>query len=130
MPVHGRIATIKAFSTGKTPAVPIEANYVEDYFDVQTYTRPGTNSGAQKVTTYVDLSQSEDEGMIWHKFTGDTGDYQVVTKLTPSKQIVANGQTIGIGSEQIILNNNPQLAAISNVTLDAGDGNGLSLIHI
>ena len=127
MPVHGRIATIKAFSTGKTPAVPIEANYVEDYFDVQTYTRPGTNSGAQKVTTYVDLSQSEDEGVIWHKFTGDTSDYQVVTKLTPSKQIVANGQTIGIGSEQIILNNNPQLAAISNVTLDAGGGNGAAV---
>lgn len=127
MPVHGRIATIKAFSTGKTPAVPIEANYVEDYFDVQTYTRPGTNSGAQKVTTYVNLSQPEDEGMIWHKFTGDTGDYQVVTKLTPSKQIVANGQTIGIGSEQIILNNNPQLAAISNVTLDVGGGNGAAV---
>ena len=127
MPVHGRITSINAFATGKTPPVPIEANYVEDYFDVQTYTRPGTNSGAQKVTTYVDMSQPEDEGCIWHKFTGDTGDYQVVTKLTPSKQIVANGQTSGIGSEQIILNNNPQLAAISNVTLDAGGGNGAAV---
>ena len=127
MPVHSRITSINAFATGKTPPVPMEANYVEDYFDVQTYTRPGTNSGAQKVTTYVDMSQPEDEGCIWHKFTGDVSDYQVVTKLTPSKQIVANGQTIGIGSEQIILNNNPQLAAISNVTLDAGGGNGAAV---
>lgn len=64
MPVHGRITSINAFATGKTPAVPMEANYVEDYFNVQTYTRPGTNSGAQKVTTYVDMSQPEDEGCI------------------------------------------------------------------
>ena len=127
MPVHGRITSINAFATGKTPPVPMEANYVEDYFDVQTFTRGLTNNGAQKVTTYVDMSQPEDEGCIWHKFTGETGDYQVVTKLTPSKQIVANGQTIGIGSEQIILNNNPQLAAISNVTLDAGGGNGAAV---
>ena len=127
MPVHSRVTTINAFATGKTDRVPMESNYVEDYFDVQTFTRGLTNNGAQKVTTYVDLSQAEDEGMIWHKFTGDTGDYQVVTKLTPSKQIVANGQTIGIGSEQIILNNNPQLAAISNVTLDAGGGNGAAV---
>ena len=125
MPVHGRITSINAFATGKTPPVPIESKYVEDYFDVQTFTRH--SSSAQKVTTYVDLSQSEDEGCIWHKFTGDVSDYQVVTKLTPSKQIVANGQTIGIGSEQIILNNNPQLAAISNVTLDVGGGNGAAV---
>ena len=127
MPVHGRITSINSFSTAKTDRVPIVPNYVEDYFDVQTFTRPGSNSGAQKVTTYVDLSQPEDEGCIWHKFTGDVSDYQVVTKLTPSKQIVANGQTIGIGSEQIILNNNPQLAAISNVTLDPGGGNGAAV---
>ena len=32
MPVHSRITSINAFATGKTPAVPIESKYVEDYF--------------------------------------------------------------------------------------------------
>ena len=127
MPVHSRITSINAFATGKTPAVPIESKYVEDYFDVQTFTRPGSNSGAQKVTTYVDLSQPEDEGFIWHKSTNIIDDHKVVTKLSTGKQIVANGQTIGIGSEQIIFNNNPQLAAISNVTLTPGGGNGAAI---
>ena len=127
MPVHSRITSINAFATGKTPAVPIDANYVEDYFDVQTFTRPLTNNGAQKVTTYVDLSQPEDEGFIWHKTTNIIDDHKVVTKLSTGKQIVANGQTIGIGSEQVIFNNNPQLAAISNVTLTPGGGNGAAI---
>ena len=75
MPVHSRITSINAFATGKTPPVPMEANYVEDYFNVQTFTR--YSSSAQKVTTYVDMSQPEDEGCIWHKFTGDVSDYQL-----------------------------------------------------
>ena len=113
MPVHSRITSINAFATGKTPPVPIEANYVEDYFDVQTFTRH--SSSAQKVTTYVDLSQPEDEGFIWHKSTNIIDDHKVVTKLSTGKQIVANGQTIGIGSEQIIFNNNPQLLSLIHI---------------
>ena len=127
MPVHSRITSINAFATGKTPAVPIEVNYVEDYFNVQTYTRGLTNNGAQKVTTYVDLSQPEDEGFIWHKFTGGSGNHQVVTKLTPEKQVTANSQTIGIGSESIYFNANDRIQGISNVTLDVGGGNGAAV---
>ena len=123
MPVHSRITSINAFATGKTDRVPTESNY----FDVQTFTRPLTNNGAQKVTTYVDLSQPEDEGFIWHKTTNIIDDHKVVTKLSTGKQIVANGHTIGIGSEQLIFNNNPALAAIGNVSLDAGGGNGAAI---
>ena len=135
MPVHSRITSINAFATGKTPAVPIESNYVEDYFNVQTFTRGLNNNGAQKVTTYIDMSQPEDEGFVWHKFTGATGPHSVATKLSPGKQIVvptsnpgasANG-TLGIGSEFLVLQDNNRLAAIENVTLDAGGGNGAAV---
>jgi hypothetical protein len=135
MPVHSRITSINAFATGKTDRVPTESNYVEDYFNLQTFTRPLTNNGAQKVTTYVDMSQPEDEGFVWHKFTNANSAHNVVTKLTTGKQIVvptsnpgANGNaTIGIGSQFLVLQDNNRLAAIENVTLDAGGGNGAAV---
>ena len=89
MPVHGRIATIKAFSTGKTERVPIVSEYIEDYFNVRT-NRPLDNTVPNKIETKgIDWTKAADggtgeaEGLMWLKKLYETDDHSLWPKSLP-----------------------------------------------
>ena len=89
MPVHGRIATIKAFSTGKTERVPIVSEYIEDYFNTRT-NRPLDNTVPNKIETKgIDWTKAADggtgeaEGLMWLKKLYETDDHSLWPKSLP-----------------------------------------------
>ena len=121
MPVHSRITSINSFATGKTARVPIESNYVEDYFDVQTFLPKSTTVGF-KLTTNVDFQDPESNGLIWVKKMDQSHNHQWITKLETSRQVTTNGLTIGIGSNYLMCNRDNALQDISGTRIAGGNG--------
>ena len=113
MPVHGRIATIKAFSTGKTERVPIVSEYIEDYFNVRT-NRPTDNTVPNKIETKgIDWTKAADggtgeaEGLMWLKKLYETDDHSLWPKV--KTDMVIDGRPVGVGSAYLVSNDNYKL---------------------
>jgi len=128
MPVHGRIATIKAFSTGKTERVPIVSEYIEDYFNVKT-NRPTDNTVPNKIETKgIDWTKAADggtgeaEGLMWLKKLYETDDHSLWPKV--NTDMVVDGRQVGVGSAYLVSNDNYKLqdgtANMAGYTGDAG----------
>lgn len=128
MPVHGRIATIKAFSTGKTERVPIVSEYIEDYFNVKT-NRPLDNTVPNKIETKgIDWTKAADggtgeaEGLMWLKKLYETADHALYPKVITD--MVVDGRQVGVGSAYLVTNDNYKLqdgtANMAGYTGDAG----------
>ena len=126
MPVHGRIATIKAFSTGKTERVPIVSEYIEDYFNVRT-NRPTDNTVPNKIETKgIDWTKAADggtgeaEGLMWLKKLYETDDHSLWPKVITD--MVVDGRQVGVGSAYLVSNDNYKLQdGTGNMTGYVGD---------